>query len=137
MPIKRTLRTFVSKGFLLEHYKQLRSYNNLLIPTKHRSCPFDSSLYFILNAIFVYILTSEKDQSFYIGQTQNLQSRIDRHNKGYNTATKSKRPWKLMHAFEVESRAKAMKLERKLKSMRKRSSILAFIERDKQNKNKL
>ena len=81
---------------------------------------------------YVYILISEKDQSFYIGQTQNLNARINRHNKGYNSATKSKLPWKLICAFEVYSRTEAMKLEKKLKSIKKRASLLAFIEKNQE-----
>jgi len=75
---------------------------------------------------YFYILISEKDQSFYIGQTQNLNARINRHNKGYNSATKSKLPWKLMCAFEVCSRTEAMKLEKKLKSIKKKSITISF-----------
>ncbi|MBS1539503.1 MAG: GIY-YIG nuclease family protein, partial [Bacteroidetes bacterium] len=31
---------------------------------------------------YVYILQSDKDQSFYIGQTNNLDERLKRHNLG-------------------------------------------------------
>jgi len=79
----------------------------------------------------------KKDQSFYIGQTQNLQARIDKHNKGYNLASRSKIPWKLLYVFKVESRTEAMKLEKKLKAIKKRTSILAFIEKDKHINNEL
>lgn len=64
-------------------------------------------------AYFVYILVSAKDQSFYIGQTQNLYKRLESHNKGYNKSTKSKIPWKILHTWEVCSRSQAMKLEKK------------------------
>ncbi len=77
---------------------------------------------------FVYILESEIDGRFYIGQTQNVSKRLERHNKGYNKATKSKRPWKLLISVSVSNRAEAIKLERKLKSLKKRSSIIKFIE---------
>ncbi|MBN1597614.1 MAG: GIY-YIG nuclease family protein [Bacteroidales bacterium] len=36
---------------------------------------------------YVYILESQKDYSFYIGQTQNSKSRLEKHNKGYIKTT--------------------------------------------------
>jgi len=80
---------------------------------------------------FVYILISEKDQSFYIGQTQNIIKRLENHNNGYNKSTKAKIPWKILHTWEVNSRSKAMKLEKKLKAFKKRDVILNFIENNK------
>ncbi len=72
---------------------------------------------------FIYILESELDGSFYIGQTSNLNSRLEKHNKGLNRSTKAKRPWKLFYWEEVNSRAEAMALEKKIKSWKKRDSI--------------
>ena len=42
---------------------------------------------------FVYILESEVDGSFYIGQTQNIESRLKKHNAGYS---KYKKPWNVL-----------------------------------------
>jgi len=39
---------------------------------------------------FVYILESEIDKSFYIGQTSDVVGRLEKHNKGYNRSTKLK-----------------------------------------------
>ncbi|MBW2002971.1 MAG: GIY-YIG nuclease family protein [Deltaproteobacteria bacterium] len=33
-------------------------------------------------AFFVYIIRSLKDRSYYIGSTQNLSARLERHNQG-------------------------------------------------------
>jgi putative endonuclease len=76
---------------------------------------------------FVYILESEIDGSFYIGQTSNLDERLKRHNKGHNPSTKTKRPWKLIHYIECVSRVEAMKLEKRLISWKKREAIQNFI----------
>lgn len=73
---------------------------------------------------FVYILESELDGSFYVGQTSNLNNRLEKHNKGLNRSTKAKRPWKLFYYEEVNSRAEAMALEKKIKSWKKRDSIM-------------
>lgn len=77
---------------------------------------------------FVYILQSEVDGSFYIGQTQDIEARLIKHNKGYNRSTKNKRPWKVIKTFEVKDRKEAVKLERKLKSYKKREAILRIID---------
>ena len=78
-----------------------------------------------------YILQSEVDNSFYIGQTSNLASRLQRHNKGYNRSTHAKRPWKVLFFKEVVSRSEAFKLEKYLKSLKKRESIINWIEKEK------
>ncbi|MBI9068147.1 MAG: GIY-YIG nuclease family protein [Salinivirgaceae bacterium] len=83
---------------------------------------------------FVYILESSKDDSFYIGQTQNIKARLEKHNSGYNKSTKNKKPWFIKFAIEVDSRSEAMNLERKLKSLKKRDSLIKYME-DHKNKN--
>jgi putative endonuclease len=50
---------------------------------------------------YVYILQSEKDQSFYIGQTNN--------NCGLEKYTSKKMPWKIFWKAEVSSRGEAMR----------------------------
>ena len=76
----------------------------------------------------VYILKSLGDGSFYIGQTNNLESRLQRHNAGLEKYTKTKRPWEILWSIEVETRSEAMRLEKKLKNMKSRKRIIAFIE---------
>lgn len=45
---------------------------------------------------YVYILKSLKDNSLYIGYTADLKRRFVEHNNGLSTATKYKRPYKLI-----------------------------------------
>jgi len=68
---------------------------------------------------FVYILYSEKFDKFYIGQTNNTDDRLKRHNAGYNKATAPYIPWTLLWFTEKKSRAEAMALEKKLKNLSK------------------
>jgi len=63
---------------------------------------------FLLMKFTVYILQSDIDGSFYIGQTENLLARLEAHNLGRNISTKNKRPWKLKWYTIVDSRAEAM-----------------------------
>ena len=67
--------------------------------------------------IYVYVIVSEvKDLRFYVGQTNNLQDRIFRHNAGYNKSTKAFRPWMFFFAEKYHSRQEARKREKYLKS---------------------
>ena len=45
---------------------------------------------------YVYILQSQKDESFYIGYTTDLIKRFKQHNSGESQATKPFRPYKLI-----------------------------------------
>jgi putative endonuclease len=60
---------------------------------------------------FVYILQSLKDGSYYVGSTQDLDERINRHNGGRSKYTKAKRPWKMVYHEEFPDRSSALKRE--------------------------
>jgi putative endonuclease len=68
---------------------------------------------------FVYILEATKSKRFYIGQTENLESRVVQHNKGKNLSTKAYIPYRLKWWKELESRSEAVLLEQKLKGIKK------------------
>lgn len=46
---------------------------------------------------FVYVLFSKKDKKLYTGSTNNLEERVRRHNKGLVSATKYRKPLKLIY----------------------------------------
>jgi putative endonuclease len=79
---------------------------------------------------FVYLLISEKDETFYTGQTNGLKDRLTRHNRGEIKTTKSRRPWKLVYFEEYPTRAEAMWREWEFKTKwnpeRKRKLIASF-----------
>ncbi|MDX1762156.1 MAG: GIY-YIG nuclease family protein [Christiangramia sp.] len=60
---------------------------------------------------FVYILQSLKDQTFYIGQTEDLQKRLNLHNEGQSRYTSKKVPWKIVY-FESMKPGKKLLQER-------------------------
>jgi len=72
---------------------------------------------------YVYILKSLKDNSYYIGQTSNLENRVEQHNRGKSSYTKRKSPWKLVHYEKFHSRKEAMKRERDIKRKKSRKYI--------------
>ncbi len=66
---------------------------------------------------FIYILKSTFGYS-YIGQTKNLEERLDRHNTNRSTYTKGKGKWEIEIFAKVATRKEAVALEKKLKSMK-------------------
>jgi putative endonuclease len=64
----------------------------------------------------VYIIFSIKTNKFYVGQTDNFENRLIRHNKGLVKSTKSGLPWKVIHTFSCSNRSEAMILETKIKN---------------------
>ena len=76
---------------------------------------------------FVYIIEAEKSKRYYIGQTETLDERLKRHNMGRNLSTKAYIPWKLKWWKEFSTRSEAVKVESKLKRIKKRESIYKFI----------
>ena len=53
---------------------------------------------------YVYILQSLKDGSYYIGQTNGVSNRLERHNSRRQLATRSKVPWELVYTKPFPSK---------------------------------
>ena len=62
---------------------------------------------------FVYILESQKNKTYYIGSTNNLERRLDEHNSGKVKYTKNLKPWKLKFFKKYDSLTEARKVEYK------------------------
>ena len=71
----------------------------------------------------VYILQSLKDNSYYIGSTNNLEDRVERHNQGRSQYTKGKRPWKLVYSEQYQDRTSAVKRENRIKRQKRKGFI--------------
>lgn len=66
---------------------------------------------------YVYLLMCV-DNTIYTGITNNLQKRIDTHNKAKGAKyTKTRIPVTLLKFFEVANKSEALKLEYKIKQM--------------------
>ena len=76
---------------------------------------------------YVYILESRRSNKYYIGQTENLENRLIRHNKGRNISTRSDIPWELRWWKEFDTRSEAIKEEKKLKLIKKREGIKRYV----------
>lgn len=67
---------------------------------------------------FVYILKSGKDSGYYIGQTEDIEKRIVKHNKGRVRSTKSRLPVVLIKTEQFLTRGEARKRENYLKRLK-------------------
>ncbi len=76
---------------------------------------------------YVYILQSLKDFSFYVGQCDDLDRRMSKHNDGFSKYTASKRPLRLVYFEVLSSRSDAIKRENAIKKMKSRKYIEALI----------
>ncbi|MBI3578782.1 MAG: GIY-YIG nuclease family protein [Ignavibacteriales bacterium] len=76
---------------------------------------------------FVYVLRSLKDRKLYIGQSNNLEDRLKRHNEGRVRATKSRLPFMLIYSEEFPTRADAVTRERYLKGLKGNSTFKRII----------
>ncbi|MEW6267497.1 MAG: GIY-YIG nuclease family protein [Thermodesulfobacteriota bacterium] len=64
---------------------------------------------------FVYLLISEKDGDYYIGQTGDICQRLKAHNDGEVISTKHRRPLRLVGYKEFSSRNEARHFEHEIK----------------------
>lgn len=65
---------------------------------------------------YVYILKSKKTGQFYVGQTAELEKRIERHNRGGSMFTRHRGPFELVFSETYRTRREAMKREKEIKS---------------------
>lgn len=75
----------------------------------------------------VYILKSQKDNSYYIGVTNNLARRISEHQKCLSKSTKNKTPWHLVYQEDFDTIKSAYQREKEIKSRKKRKYIEGLV----------
>ena len=71
----------------------------------------------------VYVLHSQSTGRFYIGQTSDLERRLQEHQAGDARYTRGRGPWILVHTETYPTRSEAMKREKFLKSGKGRESL--------------
>jgi putative endonuclease len=77
------------------------------------------------------ILQSLKEGSYYIGSTNNLEDRVERHNQGHSQYTKSKLPWNLVYSEEHPDRSSAVRREKRIKDRKDKQSIETMVRRSR------
>ncbi len=76
---------------------------------------------------YVYILYSESLKRYYIGQTEDIEKRLDKHNTketDRNDFTQKGIPWHLIISFKCANRKQALKVEQHIKKMKSKTYIL-------------
>ena len=66
---------------------------------------------------YAYILKSEKDLKYYYGSTDNLESRLTKHNRGEVRSTKGRRPFHIHYSECYATRSEAYRREQFFKSI--------------------
>ena len=72
---------------------------------------------------FTYILYSKSIDKYYVGYTDNLEWRLQRHNEGWGKFTKRGVPWQLSYFEEFENKSKAISRESQIKKKKSRKYI--------------
>lgn len=65
---------------------------------------------------YVYILQSLKDKQYYTGLTNNIERRLQEHNSGRVTVTKSRKPFRIVYSERTENLKEARTREKFFKS---------------------
>ncbi len=76
---------------------------------------------------YLYILQSDLTGGFYIGQTQDIDKRLARHNANQCRSTRQKGPWRVVYIQSFSTRSKAMAAESHIKRMKSREYIEGLI----------
>ena len=70
---------------------------------------------------YVYVLVSERNGRFYVGQTRDIVERLRRHNAGTQVATRGYEPWHLARLEQFSTRQEACARELEIKSKKSRT----------------
>ena len=78
---------------------------------------------------YVYLLKSQKDQKYYIGQTSDPERRLGEHNDGKVFSTKGRRPFDLIgtETYQSQSEARWREYQLKKSAHQRKSFVQKFI----------
>ena len=74
---------------------------------------------------FVYILKSDSLHKYYIGETEDMERRIQQHREGFyeHSFTKITKDWDIFIVYECKNRTVARKIENHIKNMKSKKYI--------------
>ncbi|MCH7675296.1 GIY-YIG nuclease family protein [candidate division KSB1 bacterium] len=75
----------------------------------------------------LYIIHSDRLNSYYVGISQNVNSRIESHNSSAKGWTRRGRPWQIAFTKEFENRQEAHKWEQWIKAQKSKKLIEKII----------
>lgn len=76
---------------------------------------------------YIYIIYSQLKDKYYTGFTENISTRLEKHNAGATPSTKTGRPWTLAYKEKFENKTDAIKRENQIKKMKSRIFIETLI----------
>ena len=76
---------------------------------------------------YTYIIYSTKIDKYYIGSTEDLNWRLERHNMGWGKYTKRGIPWKMVYFEKYKTKTEALRREKEIKNKKSRNYIEALI----------
>jgi len=82
----------------------------------------------MIEKYYVYILKSVQTGRFYIGSGQDVNDRLDHHNRGSVFSTKRFRPYIIAFQQEFASKTAARKVELRLKRLKRKDYIEKIIQ---------
>ena len=78
-------------------------------------------------AHYVYILQSQKDKKYYIGESTNVASRLMFHNAGKQRSTKNRIPFTIVLVEQFETRKEALAREKLIKGWKGGNAFKSLI----------
>ena len=82
---------------------------------------------FSFTMYFVYILYSTDFDKYYIGSTQNIESRLVKHLSQHSGFTGKAKDWTIVYSEELPNKTSALKRELEIKKWKSRKMIEALI----------
>ncbi len=76
---------------------------------------------------YVYVLKSQSNGKLYKGHTNDIDRRFDEHDTGGSPYTRGRGPWELIGWFPCKTRSEAMRLENKLKRMKRSDRVIDYL----------
>lgn len=76
---------------------------------------------------YIYILYSRQIDKFYVGSTEELESRLRRHNSNHKGFTGKVNDWEIVFSRAFETKSESIKFEKQIKSWKSRKKIEEFI----------
>lgn len=72
---------------------------------------------------WLYILKSESADKYYVGETRDIDQRLEFHNNSGRGFTARYRPWTVIYKYECDSRETALELEKKIKNWKSKKMV--------------
>jgi putative endonuclease len=71
---------------------------------------------------YLYILYSSTKNKYYVGQTENIETRVEHHNSGISRYTSITNDWILVYSESFETRNESIKRENEIKRKKAEST---------------